>query len=197
MAKKEHKIDLNHYIRVYENFLPLDKLQIMLKYFNSDLTKDLWQSGRVGDTGDGGRLDKNVRVVDCIGLTNVSNSLTCVHFGWWLQKQILNHVRQYVKDTGAEVGDMQFSDIEVLRYKASEGGVYKPHVDSSLLYPRRLSIIILLNNEYEGGQLEFPGVGKIAKTANTGIIWPSAFMYPHGVNPVTKGTRYSIVGWIN
>ena len=27
------------------------------------------------------------------------------------------------------------------------------------------------------------------------IVWPSNFMYPHTVKPVTKGTRYSIVAW--
>ena len=27
------------------------------------------------------------------------------------------------------------------------------------------------------------------------IIWPSNFMFPHRVNPVIKGTRYSIVAW--
>ena len=30
---------------------------------------------------------------------------------------------------------------------------------------------------------------------NSMLIWPSSFLYPHGVEPVTKGTRYSIVAW--
>ena len=28
------------------------------------------------------------------------------------------------------------------------------------------------------------------------IIFPSNFMYPHKVEPVTKGTRYSYISWI-
>ena len=28
------------------------------------------------------------------------------------------------------------------------------------------------------------------------LIFPSNFMYPHKVEPVTKGTRYSYVSWV-
>ena len=28
------------------------------------------------------------------------------------------------------------------------------------------------------------------------VMWPSNFMYPHSVSPVTKGTRYAIVSWL-
>ncbi len=35
-------------------------------------------------------------------------------------------------------------------------------------------------------------------TLKTGdmIIFPSNFLYPHQVMPVTKGERYSIVSWL-
>ena len=28
------------------------------------------------------------------------------------------------------------------------------------------------------------------------VFFPSNFMYPHGIQPITKGTRYSIVSWL-
>ena len=33
---------------------------------------------------------------------------------------------------------------------------------------------------------------------NTGsiVFFPSNFMYPHSIEPITKGTRYSIVAWL-
>ena len=56
-----------------------------------------------------------------------------------------------------------------------------------------------MNNDYEGGDLTWSMHGKEfmrSKTKpNSMIIWPSSFLYPHGVEPVTKGTRYSIVAW--
>jgi len=33
------------------------------------------------------------------------------------------------------------------------------------------------------------------KLKNRMLIWPSNFMYPHLVKPVTKGIRYSVVSW--
>jgi len=28
------------------------------------------------------------------------------------------------------------------------------------------------------------------------VFFPSNFMYPHSIEPITKGTRYSIVAWL-
>ena len=35
----------------------------------------------------------------------------------------------------------------------------------------------------------------INKQANSVHVYPSNFLYPHEVNPVTKGERYSIIVW--
>ena len=61
-------------------------------------------------------------------------------------------------------------------------------------------MIYLLNNDYEGGELCFKELKTeeesiVEKRANRLIIWPSNFIFPHTVKPVTKGIRYSIVGW--
>ena len=29
------------------------------------------------------------------------------------------------------------------------------------------------------------------------IIFPSNFLYPHKVNPVSKGTRYTFISWVH
>ena len=63
--------------------------------------------------------------------------------------------------------------------------------------------ILLLNNDYEGGELEFKEMNeknndeivKIENKPGRVIIWPSNFMYRHRVTPITKGTRYSVVCW--
>ena len=55
-------------------------------------------------------------------------------------------------------------------------------------------------DDYEGGDLCFKDIKNnqeliIEKQKNRLIVWPSNFMYPHSVKPVTKGTRYSVVSW--
>ena len=58
-----------------------------------------------------------------------------------------------------------------------------------------LSAIGLLNNEFEGGEFVLWGDEIVKLDAGDVVIFPSLFAYPHHVNTVTKGTRYSIVCW--
>ena len=73
-------------------------------------------------------------------------------------------------------------------------------MDHCKQYPRTLSGIFLLNNDYEGGELSFRNLDKtgeenIPVEPNRMIVWPSNFLFPHTVKPVKKGTRYSVVAW--
>lgn len=58
-----------------------------------------------------------------------------------------------------------------------------------------LSVLGLLNDDFEGGDfLMFDGK-KVNLEAGDIIIFPSNFLYPHAVTTITKGTRYSFVAW--
>lgn len=58
-----------------------------------------------------------------------------------------------------------------------------------------LSIVGSLNNDYEGGEFIMWDDEKIELEAGDVMIFPSNFMYPHRVEKVTTGTRYSFVSW--
>lgn len=89
------------------------------------------------------------------------------------------------------------------------GGHYKPHIDGESIWvtprgekiwkkstDRDLSIVFYLNDEFEGGDFIFPEL-KIRVRPEPGMMvcFPSNHHYMHGVEPVTKGKRYSIVSW--
>jgi PKHD-type hydroxylase len=58
---------------------------------------------------------------------------------------------------------------------------------------RKISMVLWLNEDFEGGEFEFyNGVPK-KPTKGTILFFPS--WIPHKVHPVTKGTRYSLVTW--
>jgi hypothetical protein len=57
-----------------------------------------------------------------------------------------------------------------------------------------VSIVANLNEDYEGA--EFYCRDKIIPlTTGDILLFPSNFMFPHGVTECTKGTRYSFVSW--
>lgn len=82
-----------------------------------------------------------------------------------------------------------------------EDGHYQAHVDTYLdptqLECRKLTALTFLNDDFEGGQF-FLMVGETKtyppQSAGTVIVFPSFIM--HGVEPVTKGIRRSIVTWL-
>jgi predicted 2-oxoglutarate/Fe(II)-dependent dioxygenase YbiX len=58
-----------------------------------------------------------------------------------------------------------------------------------------LSVICLLNDDYEGGELVFFEDKILTPSQGDVIIFPSNFLFPHEVKPITKGIRYSVVSW--
>lgn len=58
-----------------------------------------------------------------------------------------------------------------------------------------LSILGALNNNYSGGEFIMFEDVSIKLKAGQIIIFPSNFMYPHRVLPVTAGIRHTFVSW--
>jgi hypothetical protein len=58
-----------------------------------------------------------------------------------------------------------------------------------------LSIVGLLNDDFEGGEFVFWNDEVIKLVAGDILIFPSLFAYLHQVKTITKGSRYSFVSW--
>ena len=58
-----------------------------------------------------------------------------------------------------------------------------------------LSILGVLNDDYEGGQFVMFDDTKIKFDKGDVLVFPSLFLYPHKVEPVKSGTRYSYISW--
>ena len=96
-------------------------------------------------------------------------------------------------------------DIQHTTYYGKGNDHYDWHEDNCWInekfYDRKLSLIIQLSDpsEYTGGKFEFEINGKIVtpegfEEKGSILVFPSFIR--HRVNPVTKGTRQSIVSWI-
>ena len=93
-----------------------------------------------------------------------------------------------------------YSAIKFLRY--SEDHKMSEHCDHirSLFDGKikgipMLSIVGQLNEDFDGGEFVMWGGKVIELKAGDMIVFPSNFMYPHRVEPVKKGKRYSYVSW--
>ena len=93
---------------------------------------------------------------------------------------------------------------ELMRYR--EGGFYIRHADSQNLDPekkcwtkvadRDLSILIYLNDDFEGGELSFYNLNyQVRPRAGAVVIFPSDHRFLHQAEIVKKGLRYAIVSW--
>ena len=82
-----------------------------------------------------------------------------------------------------------------MRYDA--GQEYKAHCDHFPDGPNRvLTISIALNNDYTGGEWQWPTVGMTKRfSPGMAVLFPSNFMFPHAILPVKTGTRYALITW--
>jgi uncharacterized protein (TIGR02466 family) len=109
--------------------------------------------------------------------------------------------RDYIETVSPNSFELQeVTNIRFNRYNS--GANMKPHHDHihTLFDGERkgvpiLSILALLNDDFEGGDfLMFDGK-KLLLSPGDVVVFPSNFLYPHAVTAVTKGTRYSCVSW--
>jgi hypothetical protein len=83
---------------------------------------------------------------------------------------------------------------QLLKYESDN--YFVNHYDDSKQFKRTISMSFFLNDDYEGGEIEFTRFGlSIKPKANQAVFFPSNYVYSHSVNSVVSGVRYSIVGW--
>lgn len=83
---------------------------------------------------------------------------------------------------------------QLLKY--GKDNFFVNHYDDSKMLGRTMSMSFYLNDNYEGGEIEFTRFSlKIKPKANQAIFFPANYVYNHTVHPVTSGTRYAVVGW--
>jgi len=143
-----------------------------------------------------GGFNKSVRNVNGYHL----NFETPTNLFYWnyIKQEIEKHYILY-KAKFPKMMSNKINQIDLLKYDI--GGKYEIHTDHYTTSVRNLSVIINLNDDYEGGDLIFTDqkeneIKRLKLGKGSVVFFPSNFMYPHMIEPITKGTRYSIVAWL-
>jgi predicted 2-oxoglutarate/Fe(II)-dependent dioxygenase YbiX len=101
----------------------------------------------------------------------------------------------YAKRHGIEE-TLHHEPYNLLKYKP--GQQYKTHYDGSTGMGRAVSAICYLNDNYKGGEIEFPEFKiKIKPEPGMLLLFPSNFAYKHTAYPITDGAKYALVTWLH
>lgn len=188
-------------IYVYKNVMP-DSLEI-IKRIERDVEAGItnWTPSAIR-ADKGSDVNKMVRDTDIIGIPycgGIVNEYSNIHDRFY--KEMNNHFYEAFnpceEDYKSEYGlTTEWHDTwSLLKY--NEGQFFTNHVDDDIVYHRRVSTTYYMNDDYTGGEINFPRWGlSIKPEKHDLLIFPSIYTYNHSVSPVLSGTRYAVVGWL-
>lgn len=181
--------ELKDYIYIVKNALSLNLCdEILYEFKNSDE----WQ-----DTSTPRGVDKSVRNCETIVMSFPHVIQKNSEVRQKLDSKVFSGASKCIQEYNVKFPHCRIeedSGYELLKY--NKGGFYIQHTDSFKAFPRAVSCSIILNNDFEGGEFAFfDRELKYKLEQGDAIMFPSNFMYPHEIMPVTKGTRYSIITW--
>lgn len=176
------------YLRIFPNALPNNLIESLLEF------KDSQTSPASVSSYDEVIKNDSYRKTEVINLPDELKSLIIKG----TEHYHSSYLSKIYNSTIKRVEDPQF-----LKYNT--GYKYDLHNDSedfrnfvlTRVVNRDITILGYLNEDYEGGLLEFPDYGiSIKPKKGTIISFPSYYEFQHRVTPITSGTRYNFVLWI-
>jgi len=180
--------NINNYIVTFDGVITDALCDAIINEFSN---KEEWQKTVVGE----GRVDENVRTAETVVISYPHIIEKNPKVRAKLDKYIFASAGLAIKKYNEKFSNCKIqedSGYELLRYK--EGQFYTQHTDSFKDCPRAVSCSFILNDDYEGGEFAFfDRELKYKPKKGSCIMFPSNFMYPHEIMPVTSGTRYSII----
>ena len=113
-----------------------------------------------------------------------------------LNEKLIDIFKKEVNVKGYNI-DFTNNDFQFTEY--TKNGYYNWHEDSAkgIYQERYCSMVIQLNDEYTGGELQIKNEDNSETTLEKGL--GNLFIFyshlTHRVKPITTGTRYSLVNW--
>lgn len=163
--------------KTFENFLSKEEcLDIINSYDGTNLSNATIANQELN-------LSKRKSKIDFVEIENLSEKL----FNF-IKNEII-----FKNSSFDKIKKFQFTKYEV-------GDFYGWHTDYGKNNPDRyVSLVILLNDDYEGGELKYKDVNsgeEFTFKRGTGNLFVFSSYTLHMVTPVTKGERYSLVNWL-
>lgn len=185
-------------LNIYENAISEEKCNSYINILESKLngqTRYYWKEATVTNSTTPIKSARNCsdfkyKNTD-LGPTNNENvELVGMH------QDIYNIVKSCVDDYASYWG------INVVFYEAfnfvkydGPGQQFKIHADHGPAYNATVSVVVYLNENYQGGELYFPRLDNLVYKPKIGdiAIFPSNYIYEHASRDMIDGIKYSVV----
>jgi predicted 2-oxoglutarate/Fe(II)-dependent dioxygenase YbiX len=175
-------MDLNEFVHVF-NIVPKKICEDLIEAYESD---DEWKMHAWYDNVADEKQSKHKKELDVLYNKNLDI----------LKPFILSALLEYYTKTKLSNLVSNHSNIRLNKYKT--GTVMSEHFD--LIRRNKndgipvLTFLGCLNDNYDGGKFVLNNKVIELKQGDI-IVFPATFLYPHRVEEVTKGTRYTFVTW--
>ena len=188
------------WVLVRRNVISPEGLKEIVRHMEDSQKNDLQvfdpkKSNETGDTH--WRTDKEVRDTQIVDMEHLFPKIKGL-----MEDTVKGIINPFF---GLEINESEVP--QLLSYGV--GGHYQPHIDAESLWKapdgemiwkkstdRDISMVFYLNDGYEGGDFLFPELGvRVRPEPGMLVAFPSTYQYHHGVEPVRKGMRYSMVCW--
>jgi hypothetical protein len=182
--------NLKDYIKVYDGFLSQDLCtQVITELQSADFKINEFYSVKENHTETYGNdssyadyVPSSPLLINVVGAVLHEYIMKDLQFPWFSGWGGYSAIKYNKYETGTSMKD------------------HCDHIHSLFEGNRRgiptLTILGGLNNNYSGGELVFFQDEVYELKAGQVMVFPSLFLYPHRINTVTSGTRYSFVSWV-
>jgi len=176
---------LDFYVKKYEGFIDKNICKKTVEELNN-LKKNYWSEHVFYNPS----LKKDVKLSGAYELSTsytneISTEKEIMNLYW---KAIYKYVLEDIKNSWFD----SWSGFSKIRYNKYSSMIF----DGERKGIPILSVLSVLNNDYSGGEFFMFQDKKIKLNEGDVLIFPSNFLYPHKVDPVIKGTRYSMISWV-
>lgn len=192
--------NLEHYVFHKENFLDEKYCENCINELNiCAWEKHEWYNSKTNSLGES--FEQKDKELEVLYSHNTKNE-NILKINDVIIQNLYSAIKEYVESLKFDWFDGWTGYVPIRFNRYSLKQTMQKHCDHihSLFDGKRkgipiLSIIGILNDDYEGGELIMFEDKKIDTKKGDLIIFPSNFLYPHEVTHVTNGVRYSYVSW--
>lgn len=183
--------NLESYLKVYHNFVDDDLCDRTVK----EMDQISWQQHTFYDSiKKDFKAQSGDKELD-ISFGNVSTIDTLMQKVWYGLERYMKELQFSWFGSWAGYSRIRFNKYSEDRIMAEHCDHIQSMFDGNIKGIPSLSFVGQLNDDFVGGEFVMWQDTVIPMRKGTVIIFPSIFLYPHRVDAVKKGTRYSFVSW--